>query len=534
MKIRRPVICICLLPLLLGIALRVFMISQLHAPWGDNGAAILDVAKNIVKGRGYSTQRIWTFYGPAEEFGQPEGNRQPLLPLLEAGTRLFIGSSYRSAQLVPFVIGLAVICLMGLIGYHVGGLPGGTLAALFSALDPLHIYFSSQIEDQILFLALFLVLVLWMLKSRDDDTSPGHVFIPGIILAALYLTRTNGFLMLIAYVLISWYRGRIKHALATVGIFIIISIPWFIRNILSFGNPFHTDNAYFLWSDQFSDVFSVRDEAPSFTGYLETHSIFHMTVRWVKGAYLCLEGFFLGNVHRGEPFAAAPLTLPLLLAIPGFKDKRYRTVLLFATVSFGLHFVTLSWHAHGTYRYFLPFYAIILCGAAAGISQLWQKYMYSYSPSIRWLAGSLLVLLLLLPQIRPLWSTLGNSDIETHVDAMEIVEWLKEEAPDSTVVMDFPIIEKYVYDYDLPTMITPHDSISTIWSVAREHGATHLVVCADQIRLVPALGELWRVKDEAVIERTIPKFLRPIMESGNDRFLLYEFDWTEKEVNGTY
>ena len=529
MKQRRHVVFICLLPLILGIILRIYMMSQLHAPWGDNGAAILDIAKNLVKGRGYTTQRIWTFYGPADEFGQPEGNRQPLLPILEAGIRIFAGDSFRMAQIVPFVFGLAVICLMGFIGYYMGGVIGGSCAATLAALDPLQIYFSTQIEDQILFLTLFLILTLWIMKTGDGSLSLRHGIVSGFLLTALYLTRTNGLLLLIAYLFIAWYRGQKKHALATLGVFVLLSTPWFIRNIIAFGNPLHTDNAYFLWSDEFSDVFSVRDGTPSFAGYISTHTIPHMIVRWVKGAYLCLEGFFIGNIHRGEPFAGGPLTLPLLLSFLGFKDSRYRIVVLFIVVSFGLHFLTLSWHAHGTYRYFLPFYAIIICGAAAGIKRLWEDHIQGRRPSLRRWAVLLFCLTVLFPMIRPVWYTLKGTDRDVHGGAMEIVEWLRDDAPDSTVLMDFPIIEKYVYSYDLPTMITPHDSLGTIWSIAREYGATHLVVCADQIRLIPSLRKVWTRMDDRVIEGSLPTFLTPILQSTDKRFLLYEFDWKRHE-----
>jgi hypothetical protein len=135
------------------------------------------------------------------------------------------------------------------------------------------------------------------------------------------------------------------------------------------------------------------------------------------------------------------------------------------------------------------------------------------------------LLILLFPLIRPLMHTLGRSDKEVHVEAMEVVEWLSTEAGPDAVIMDFPIIEKYVYLYDLPTVNTPFGSISDIWKVARDYHATHFVVCRDQLELIPSLTAYWRSETDRPIERRLPAFLSPVLTTQAGMFRLYRFSW---------
>jgi hypothetical protein len=527
MPVRRAVTLSFLCSLLVGSAIRVVAIDAIHAPWGDNGAAILDVAKNLANGKGYTTNRIWTFYGPPRQFGQPEGNRQPLLPLAEAAVRLVAGPSFRAAQFVPLIFGLIAIALCFRLGLHLGGSAGAALAAWFSATDPIQIYFSAQVEDQIVFLVFFLALLLW-LATRHGDRLTGKPFVPALLLAALYLTRANGLLMVAAYGGICLLHRRLRHFGAVLGLFVILCSPWFVRNIMVFGNPLHTDNAYFLFTDHFEEVFSVRSAPPSLREYVTTHTIHEMVGRWLKGAYLSAEGFLLGNVFRDEPFARGSLMIPLLFAAYGLYQSRFRRLLEFTGIAFVLHFLSVSWHAHGTYRYYIPFYAFIMVGAGIGIERIWIRWCSPLSRSWKTAASAVGLVVLLFPLIRPLAHTLGRSDRKIHRDAMEVVSWLSTEAEPGTVVMDFPIIEKYVYLYDLPTVNTPLGSLADIWGVAEDYGATNLVVCADQLELIPSLNALWRSERGRIVERELPSFLKLELTTRNGGFKLYRFVWNEQ------
>jgi hypothetical protein len=508
-------------PLVVGLVLRVLAASTIHAPWGDNGAAILDVAKNVATGRGYTTNRIWTFYGPPRQFGQPEGNRQPLLPLAETAVRIAAGPSFRAAQSVPLACGLGAIVLCFMLGLHVGGPRVASMGAWFAATDPVQVYFSAQVEDQIVFLLFFLVLALWLTSRKGEQMS--NAFVPGLLLAALYLTRANGLLVVAAYCAVCLLHRRIRHGTIVLAVFTLLCLPWFIRNVAAFGNPFHTDNAFFLFTDRFSDVFSVRASPPSFGEYVATHSILEMGARWFKGAYLSLEGFLLGNIFRDEPFARGSLAIPLLLAAYGCWRSRFRALLHFGGVAFLLHFFTVSWHAHGTYRYYIPFYALVLVGASCGLERLWTRWCSQLAHTRRVGAVTAALLLLAFPLIRPLAHTLGKSDREVHEEAMEVVTWLSTKAGPNAVIMDFPIIEKYVYRYDLPTVNTPIAGLTDIWKVARDYGATYLVVCADQLALVPSFTAHWRNEHGTVVERTLPAFLTPEFTTQSGMFRVYSF-----------
>ena len=509
-----------LLPLLVGLALRLMMASSIHAPWGDNGATVLELARNLVEGRGFTTLRVWTFYGPVKQFGQPEGNRQPLLPVLEASARKLGGASFQVAQAVPVIAGLSVITLSYWIGMAIGGVTAGSLAAWFSALDPPQIYFSAQVEDQILFTALFLGLVLWSL--RDDRESRLRPWVPGLLLGALYLTRANGLLVGAAYAAVGLFRRQFRHVIVVGLVAIAVATPWFIRNAQAFGNPLHTDNAYFLWSDDFWSVFSVRDTPPSMVGYFASHSPAEIAFRWLKGAYLIVEGFLVGNIFRNEPFARDSLIVPVMVALFGL--RRHHRPLSFVAVAFVLHFVTVAWHAHGTYRYFLPFYAVVFAGAGAGVAGGWRRWVTPLAARLKLWAGVAAVFVFVLPLVRPMVHTLGPDDRAIHQEALEVVEWIERSTDDDAVIMAFPTVEKYLCRYARPTIMTPYGSLEDVWRVVCDYGVDYLVVSAEQLRRLPALKEYWIVDGAAVIERELPTFLHREVATAEGMFRVYRLD----------
>lgn len=509
-----------LLPLVVGLALRLLMASAIHAPWGDNGATVLELARNITEGKGFTTLRVWTFHGSVKQFGQPEGNRQPLLPILEAAARRVGGPSFRVAQLVPLVAGTAVIPLSYAIGATVGGSIAGSLAAWFAALDPPQIYFSAQIEDQILFTALFLGLVLWSLRSGTTHTP--RPWVPGVLLGLLYLTRTNALLVAAAYMTVCLWRRRIRHAAAVALIAAAVASPWLIRTARVFGNPLHTDNSFFLWSDDFPSVFSLRDGPPSLHEYLASHTLPQMAIRWLKGAYLCLEGIAVGNIFRGEPFARDSLILPLAAALVGL--WRHRRPLAFVGASFVLHFVTVAWHAHGTYRYFLPFYAVVFAGAGAGLTHVWSRWVTPRSPRERIWAGTAAAFVFLFPLIRPMGQTLSSGDQATHREATEVVHWIERSTPPDAVIMAFPIVEKYIAVYARPTVMTPYGELEDVWRVVCDYGVDYLVVSGEQLRWRPALRRLWIADNDTIVERASIPFMRCELTSKNGMFRVYRID----------
>jgi hypothetical protein len=508
-----------MLPLAVGLALRLMMAWSIHAPWGDNGATVLELARNLSEGKGFTTLRIWTFYGPAAQFGQPEGNRQPLLPILEAGARRIGGDSFRVAQIVPLLAGLLVVVLSYRIALAVGGRRAGSLAAWFSALDPPQIYFSAQIEDQIVFTALFLGLVLWSLRHQEAPLRP---WVPGVLLGALYLTRANGLLIAVAYAAVGLWRRRTRHVLMTCAAAAIVAAPWFVRNAHAFGNPFHTDNSFFLWSDGFWSVFSLRESPPTMTAYFAAHSVADIALRWLKGAYLSIEGFLIGNIFRDEPFARDSLILPLAAMVFGF--RRLGRPMAFPLVAFLLHFVTIAWHAHGTYRYFIPFYALVFVGAGVGLSEAWDRCV-SPLPSVRrawaWCAA---LFLFLLPLARPIAATLSRSDRVVHGEAMEVVDWIERSTGPDAALMGFPIVEKYLYLYARPTVMTPFGTMEDVWRVACDYRVEYLVVSAEQLRWLPALGQHWIAADGVVLERDLPPFLFPQLTTREGMFRVYRIN----------
>jgi len=247
-----------------------------------------------------------------------------------------------------------------------------------------------------------------------------------------------------------------------------------------------------------------------------------MTFRWLKGAYLSVEGFVVGNIFRNEPFARDSLMLPLLAALFGL--RRHRRALALVAAAFALHFVTVAWHAHGTYRYFLPFYAVIFIGAGAGIAEGWRRWVAPLRARRKTWVGVAAVCVFMLPLVRPMVHTLGQSDGALHREALEVVEWIERATRDDAVIMAFPTVEKYLYRYARPTIMTPHGPLDDVWHVVCSYGVDYLVVSAEQLRWLPTLRRHWVADGATVIEREPAPFLHLEMVTADGMFRVYRFD----------
>lgn len=510
----RPVLWLSLLALATGLFLRLLLASRLHAPWGDNGATVLEVARNLREGRGYTTWRVWTFFDQVKAFPHPEGNRQPLLATLVAGAWAVEPLSFRAAQAVPLLGGVAVMVLCLLIARAWGGPWAGCAAAWLVALDPPLVYFSAQVEDQILFTALFLGLLLAHLRLPG---SPWLPWVAGVHMGLLYLTRTNGLLVALSVCLVWVWRGWRRQALLAALVATVVALPWLVRTAKAFGNPFHTDNSYFLWSETFWDVFALRDTPPSWRTYLASHSLGQVAGRWLKGAYLCAEDFVLGNLFKAEPFARGSMVPFLLLALPCF--RRHAGSLAFVGICLLAHVVSLSWHAHGTFRYFLPFFTVALVGAGCGVVEAW-RWVGGLPPRVRRSVLGTGLALFVLSTARPMVHTF-RSDARVHEEAMEVVDWISRHTADHEPVMAFPVVEKYLYLYRRPTVMIPSGPLAHVWEVACRYGVRYLVASAEAVRWLPALGELWSTSGTRVVACDLPSFLEPVATTSGGMFRVY-------------
>jgi hypothetical protein len=511
--------------LLMAVCLRLAAARQRLLVWGDNGAAVLDVGRHLADGQGYRTLRVWTYYGGPQTLPRPEGNRQPLLPVLAAGVFRVGLPAFRGVQAIVLLFGVGVVLLAYLFAKRRFGWRGGLAAAALLAISPIHIWFSAQVEDQMLLQFFFLLLLVVL----DEAPSRRRALFAGAVCGLAYLSRTNGLLVLIALLGVLRYEHKRWHEpLLALGAFVVVTLPWLVRNACVFGNPFFTENTYFLWSGSFEEVFSLRDSVPTPLTYLREHGAAGAAGRFLKGTYLSMEAFLLGNVFRREPFSQPSLVPVMFLAWLAYRRPVASSTRL-VLAALALHLVSVSWHQHGTFRYYLPFYGWFIIGAGAGALRVARR---GRSVSLR--RCFVLALVLVFPLLRPLTLLLQHREKELHSETTEIANWLARHTGSSEAVLDYPQVEKLVFRYRRATLVAPTGTMDDVRRAARAYGARYLVVDPDLLRWRPQFRSFWDARQEIPREIAVPDGLRLVYRSPRGRYLAYDIrTWAEPDGGQT-
>ncbi len=498
---------------LAAICLRVAAARQRLLAWGDNGAAVMDVGRHLAAGEGYRTLRVWTYYGDPQPLPRPEGNRQPLLPVLAAGVFRAGLPPFRAVQAVVLLFGIGAVALAYVFAERLFGWKGGVAGAALIAFSPVHAWFSAQIEDQMLLQFFFLLLLVVLDAAPTQRRALGA----GAVCGLAYLSRTNGLLVLAALLGVLWWEHRRwREPLLALAAFVAVSLPWFVRNTCAFGNPLFTENSYFLWSGSFEEVFSVRATPPTPLTYFREHGAAEAAVRFAKGVYLSIEAFLLGNIFRREPFSQPSLMPAMFLAWLAYRRRvSSSTRLLIAALA--LHFASVSWHQHGTFRYYLPFYGWILIGAGEGALRAARK-----NGSVSLLRCTIIGFVLLFPLVRPLTLLLSHREDRLHSETAAVADWLAKHTEPSEPVLDYPHVEKLVFNYRRPTLLAPTGSMGDVLKIVQSYDVRYLVVDPDLLSWRPQFTALWQAKEGKPREISVPEGLRLAFRSPRGRYLVYK------------
>lgn len=227
--------------LILAGALAVRLVLALSASESSllsiDGGDYRDISENLVRGDGFSISYYRWFepVPPDHPALHADLCRPPLLPFLGAACAWFPGSWLLAVRLTAAVLGtLAVLVVYG-VGTALFGKTSGTVAALFMAVYPYSLYYSSRWSTESLALVLLWAGVWFWVRSRTKST--GAMVLVGAALGLAGLARPNMLLIAAAVVLLALVRLGPKRSLAMVAAMVIVLAPWAIRNASVAGVP---------------------------------------------------------------------------------------------------------------------------------------------------------------------------------------------------------------------------------------------------------------------------------------------------------
>jgi 4-amino-4-deoxy-L-arabinose transferase-like glycosyltransferase len=455
-----------------------------HADYADNAV----VARNLVAGRGYSVDYVMQFYRDYPPTIRHPADVWPLLqPTLIALAFWVAGVSTFAAKLPNIVAMIGLLAGTAWLGDRLCGRPAGLLAAAGLALHPWFFQNALFPVNDVPFSLLFLLAVglidvldgpeakAWTIRRA----TAGYALL-GLLGGLLVLCKPSGLLLLAG--LAAWWlwrrrpgtgRGRPdwRGPQAAVLVAGILVAPLVGRNLLTFGTPFYSLQAFDAWVikwEPFENIYRLWPDGPPRAGRLLSFGVDRIAGAVVQ------EFVKFGRDLAAGNFVEWPLLLAAALApvVGGGRVRRPLGALLAATLPYGL-FVQVYWHYELRYYAFLiPWLAILATGA---VLALVRRGWRSGPAAAAGLAGAL-ALVVLLPLAPPRLDALAAATARLTPPAGDVVvgEWLAANTPPEAVVMT-RVPWQISWHSERRAVMIPLAPAEEILAVARRYGVGYLV-----------------------------------------------------------
>ncbi len=226
---RQNVIRIGLLAVLLSaVPLLWIWVEGLRYPIVSDTAIYALLGESLWQGKGYVL------------FGLPYAKHLPLHAVLSYPLAAVLGYS-AGLKFSALLSGIATILLSWSLFRRRFGAPAAVIGAAAVALHPGLILMTVLGSADLLFTALFLATVLSLVRAEKNTR--WYLF-AGFFAGVSCLARYNGVPLLPLIPVVAWLRpGHLRSRTLWLGVFLgmVILSLWFLRNALTFGDPFHTD-----------------------------------------------------------------------------------------------------------------------------------------------------------------------------------------------------------------------------------------------------------------------------------------------------
>ena len=330
----------------------------------------------------------------------------PLTALMLALFTKATGTGIIGAKILITLLSSCTIFIVGRIALHFHDTKlTAWIAGLAAAIYPFFVFYSTLILSETLFL--FLVSLFFLLLLRSGDRA---FAVAGLVAGLAHLTRPTLSLFLpVAFV---WARVRSgvawKHLLLAAFLFLLVILPWGIRNIGALGG-FHLGTAnsgHVLWegNNPYNRTGGVAggdlrylEEMPENLGELEKDEWQRKrAIEFIRSdpawfARLAMKKFarfwnvwpnapgFDSGMYRWVAFASfAPVFLLSLASIIVLREKWRDTIIIWLFVC---HYTALHMVTIGSLRYRLPLEPLLVALAAASLAILVGRLHQSSNPS---------------------------------------------------------------------------------------------------------------------------------------------------------
>lgn len=487
-----------------ALVVRLLFAAQIVFPKPEDTAYYVQVARNLVEGRGLVADALWSFQTPPLVFPRPAFEVWlPLPTFLAAIPMALFGITFASAQVSSVLVGAAVPVLAWRLAADVArerALPLGRARSLAigtgltSALYLPLVLHSALPDSTMPFAALALGACLIMGRVARDARGLRigdlRIVALGGLIGLAALTRNEAIWLGLAWAVVAWRisaQSRILRARAVVVagvVALLIFAPWMLRDWIVFGSPLPGQAAANALSVTGFDIFAWNDP-PTLSRYLDVGPGRLLEMR-AEGVAHNLFGVLL--------MPGMPLSLIGLVALPWHgRGAALRPVLVVGIITFLV--TSLAFPVATTWGTFLhaagPAHVLLVISALLGLDAAIQRIgIYrGWTRPVAWLgatlgiAGSLLFTAVLLPSFGEGSRSTARMYEELGSRMAAIGEPFDAAGP--PVISNFPIW--LAETQDVPGLALPNEPPSDVLDLARAFGARHVVLAAAEHGQWPAV-----------------------------------------------
>ena len=487
---------------MVALLVRLVAIAWVPFPPTEGSLYYLDVARNLVQGHGLTTDVLWSYANPPYTLPRPAFDLWlPLASLVAAVPMLIGGTAHQVGQLGGALLGACLAPLAWAVAReatHLDGLDArrsgaaAVTAGLLAAVLGPFLVATVAPDSTVPFAVLGALDALLVARLLGGPTGDGRrPWLPGLILGLslglTYLARQEVIWIGLTLVILavptirSMAPGsRARRTLWLLGPVMVggllLVVPWLVRQQLTFGGGATAqalENMFLLRNEQ---IFAVHDR-PTLVAWLAqgVGAIATAPLRAVGTQLidtLLVGAFPVGLVGmlsviglRRRPSLGRPTALVVLLVGGGITFLT--SALLFPVATLWGTFA----HASG------PLLVGLIVATVLGVDALMTRISVArHWDRINVVVGPVALLALAVPialvQLASVAGTAGS--FERRLAAVRVALDAAGEAAGIPVMSDHPMSLSWVLDR--PVMVVPDDPPSTLAELARDTGATTLVI----------------------------------------------------------
>jgi 4-amino-4-deoxy-L-arabinose transferase-like glycosyltransferase len=465
----------------------VFVLISRHPGLWDP-TEYYNLAVNLHAGRGFTLDYIWSFANHPAGVTHPLDHWLPLPGVLAAGSFAVFGVSVQAALLPFALLGTLQSLLTYAFALRIGtSRPVAVFAALAAAWMPWLFLSSLHTDTTTLFGVLgFECMAAVYLGVAEDGR---WLWLAGLLAGFAALTR-NDAVMLIPAALVggAWlvwrddtYRVRWVHVLGAAVLFVLVLVPWLLRNQDELGTYWPGSTAESMFVTEHEDFYAYSKEIslhtyldqglPKIAGKIvfELAASVKLMITLVELIFpvAILGGFWEAYRTRQRPRGPGPDNF-----LGRFDLAPYVPALLFVLFTFGAYGVLMPYLSQGgsfkkAYLAMVPFLLII----GADVAERYVRPHYGY----RVMAAITLALLLAnAVELTRADFKLNNAQKAIYEDIGAELDRLQASEDREIIVMTRdPWSVYYVTGYR--AVMVPNEPLDVILDVADRYGVTHLL-----------------------------------------------------------